>query len=53
MLGRLGIDNTMQPDRPPRRDDPIVREAIASGVLLLATVGLLVLGGVGLAALFR
>jgi hypothetical protein len=28
----------------PRHPDPIVREAIASGFLLLATVGVLVLG---------
>jgi hypothetical protein len=38
----------------PRHPDPIVREAIASGVLLLATVGVLVLGAVvGQLALFR
>jgi hypothetical protein len=38
--------------RRPR--DPIVREMISSGVLLLATVGLLVLGMVvGQTALFR
>jgi hypothetical protein len=49
----MGIEHTMEPDRSPRRDDPIVREAIASGVLLLATVGLLVLGFVGHIALFR
>jgi hypothetical protein len=50
--GRLGIDHTMQPNQSRRRDDPIVREAIASGVLLLATAGLLVLGFIGQAALF-
>jgi hypothetical protein len=42
----------MQPNQSRRRDDPIVREAIASGVLLLAAVGLLVLGFIGQAALF-
>jgi hypothetical protein len=42
----------MQPNQSRRRDDPIVREAIASGVLLLATVGLLALGFIGHAALF-
>jgi hypothetical protein len=52
VFGRLGIEHTMQPNRSRRRDDPIVRETIASGVLLLATVGLLVLGFIGQAALF-
>jgi hypothetical protein len=38
----------------PRDPDPIVREVIASGVLLLATVGVLILGVVvGQIALFR
>jgi hypothetical protein len=37
-----------------RPQDPIVREMISSGVLLLATVGVLVLGVVvGQMALFR
>jgi hypothetical protein len=37
----------------PPRDDPIVKEALASGVLLLATVGVLLLGVVGSLALIR
>jgi hypothetical protein len=40
----------MPPDDRPSRDDPIVREVIASGILLLATIGLLILGFVGQAA---
>ena len=52
MLGRLGIEHTMEPNQSRRRDDPIVRETIASGVLLLAAVGVLVLGFIGHAALF-
>jgi hypothetical protein len=37
----------------PPRDDPIVKEALASGVLLLATVGVLLLGVVGSLAFIR
>jgi hypothetical protein len=36
-----------------RPHDPIVREAIASGALLLATIGVILLGIVGPLALFR
>jgi hypothetical protein len=44
----------MSTTRRPRQPDPIVREAIASGVLLLATVGVLILGVVvGQIALVR
>jgi hypothetical protein len=39
-------------DQPPN-EDPIVREVIASGMLLLATIGLLLLGFVGQAALLH
>jgi hypothetical protein len=37
----------------PSRDDPIVKEALASGALLLATVGVLLLGIVGSLAFLR
>jgi hypothetical protein len=40
----------MPPDDQPPQSDPIVREVIASGILLLATIGLLILGFVGQAA---
>jgi hypothetical protein len=37
----------------PPRDDPIVKEVIASGALLLATIGVLLLGVVGSLAFLR
>jgi hypothetical protein len=37
----------------PRRDDPIVREATASAMLLLAVLGLALLGIVGQVAMTR
>lgn len=48
VLRRLGIRADGYPETMlPSRDDPIVKEALASGALLLATVGVLLLGVVG------